>query len=314
LLERVERAFGVRVPLAALFAGPTIARLAEQIRAEQIRAAGRALPGAPRPPLVELKSGSAPNPLFLVPGGNGGMPELALLARLLGRLEPEQSAHGLVAGEAGRSVEQRAADYLSAIREIQPSGPYLLGGECVGGAIAWEMAQQLRAAGERVGLLLLIEAWCPSTAGTLHYRSVERAIHWSRVASSTLSFAGHSFREHAAALASAAKGSRWPMIKEKARKLVRRFAGPPREEGMPPMNLRGDYSKACMDYRPRSYPGRATFLVSRGNEQRGLVRSWRAVCGGDVGIHLAPGDYDTYLKIHFEQTAELVKVCLEAPR
>ena len=50
-----------------------------------------------------------------------------------------------------------AADYVTEVRQIQPHGPYVLGGFCVGGAIAVEMASQLQAAGEEIGLLVLLD-------------------------------------------------------------------------------------------------------------------------------------------------------------
>jgi thioesterase domain-containing protein len=58
-----------------------------------------------------------------------------------------------------------AATYLTALRRVLPEGPYHLAGWSVGGVIAWEMAQQLRAAGEEVGLLALFDTLAPGAAG-----------------------------------------------------------------------------------------------------------------------------------------------------
>ena len=55
------------------------------------------------------------------------------------------------------SLPEIAADYVTEVRKIQPHGPYVLGGFCVGGAIAVEMASQLQAAGEEIGLLVLLD-------------------------------------------------------------------------------------------------------------------------------------------------------------
>ena len=77
---------------------------------------------------------------------------------------PDQPSYGLRArgidddGEAmPSSLPEIAADYVSEVRKIQPHGPYVLGGFCVGGAIAVEMASQLQAAGEEIGLLVLLD-------------------------------------------------------------------------------------------------------------------------------------------------------------
>jgi thioesterase domain-containing protein len=55
------------------------------------------------------------------------------------------------------TLEKMAADYIQSIRAVQPEGPYLLGGFCGGGLIAFEVAQQLRATNQEVDLLLLID-------------------------------------------------------------------------------------------------------------------------------------------------------------
>ena len=54
-----------------------------------------------------------------------------------------------------------AAHYIEEIRTLQPEGPYFIGGHCIGGLIAFEMAQQLHRQGERVGLLALFDSYAP---------------------------------------------------------------------------------------------------------------------------------------------------------
>lgn len=55
------------------------------------------------------------------------------------------------------TVESMASSYLEILRSVWPRGPYLLGGYCNAGLIAFEMARQLRACGERVDLLVIID-------------------------------------------------------------------------------------------------------------------------------------------------------------
>ena len=59
------------------------------------------------------------------------------------------------------SLEEMAARYLRDIRRFQPVGPYHLGGYSLGGVLAAEMARQLHADGERVGLLALFDTYAP---------------------------------------------------------------------------------------------------------------------------------------------------------
>ena len=53
-------------------------------------------------------------------------------------------------------------DYVDEIRTVQPHGPYLLGGECIGGVLAYEMARRLEEIGEKVELLVLLDTELPS--------------------------------------------------------------------------------------------------------------------------------------------------------
>jgi thioesterase domain-containing protein len=55
------------------------------------------------------------------------------------------------------SVEEMAQSYLEEVRRVRPNGPYHLCGYSFGGIIAFEMAQQLHAAGQQVGLVGLID-------------------------------------------------------------------------------------------------------------------------------------------------------------
>jgi len=58
-------------------------------------------------------------------------------------------------------VEEIAAEYVEEVRQFQPHGPYYLGGSSFGGLVAFEMARQLRAAGEPVGLVALFDTYGP---------------------------------------------------------------------------------------------------------------------------------------------------------
>jgi len=81
-------------------------------------------------------------------------------------LGQEQPVFGLQArgldGEARpfTRVEEMAAHYVQEIRSVRPKGPYLIGGTCTGGTVAYEMAQQLMGQGEQVTLAIM-ESWHP---------------------------------------------------------------------------------------------------------------------------------------------------------
>ena len=63
-----------------------------------------------------------------------------------------------------------ATAYLAEIREVQPEGPYMLGGYSGGGLVAFEMAQQLTAAGEKIALLVMFDTFPPHDRRPRHHR------------------------------------------------------------------------------------------------------------------------------------------------
>ena len=115
-----------------------------------------------------MRAGDGPQALFIVHPAEGAVLGYAQLAE---RLEEGRPVYGLQApgleGEALplESVEQMATQYLGAIRTVQPEGPYLLAGWSFGGLVAFEMAQQLHAAGEQVDWLGLMDSFVLSGAG-----------------------------------------------------------------------------------------------------------------------------------------------------
>jgi amino acid adenylation domain-containing protein len=156
MFAQVEQAFGRRLPTSALFQAPTIEQLARRLTDEGFQ--------SPWQSLVAIQPRGERPPLFLVPGMGGNVVGYVDLARLLGSDRPFYGlqARGLDGKEAPfERIEEMAAHYISEIRRVQPRGPYYLGGACFGGVVAYEMAQQLHAAGEEVAFLMLLETWPP---------------------------------------------------------------------------------------------------------------------------------------------------------
>lgn len=152
LFAQIEKVFQVRLPLAALYEAPSIEGIARVLSREVISSRW--------PSLVPIKPSGTKTPFFCFHGGGGNVLIYRKLAHYLG---PDQPFYGLQSqGLDGnslplRTIEDMAALYLKEIRGVQPHGPYLLGGYCLGGTIAYEAAQQLYAAGEEVALLALFD-------------------------------------------------------------------------------------------------------------------------------------------------------------
>jgi acyl carrier protein len=138
LFSRIQKYFGKRLPLATLFQAPTVARLAAVIQNE-------GTPGWSS--LVPIQPAGTKPPFFCIHAKGGNVLEYYDLARHLGADQPFYGlqALGLDPGrEAHTCIADMAAHYIKEIREIQPAGPYFLGGRSMGGTIAFEMACQLR--------------------------------------------------------------------------------------------------------------------------------------------------------------------------
>ena len=171
LFANVKRAFKVEFPISVLFEAPTIAKCAALIAAETgITDDGGDTPeAAPAErfeylvPLNQSDQKTAP-PLFVVAGMFGNVLNLRHLALPFGKERRVfgVQAKGLIGDtEPHRDVGTAAQDYLNEIRKVQPQGPYLLGGYSGGGITAYEMAQQLRAQGEEVAVLAMLDTPLP---------------------------------------------------------------------------------------------------------------------------------------------------------
>ncbi|TIR16623.1 MAG: amino acid adenylation domain-containing protein [Mesorhizobium sp.] len=111
--------------------------------------------------LVPIQTGGSRTPLFCPHPFGGHVLLYTPLAKALGT---EQPLFGLQArglnGEARPhlSIPEMAGEYVEAIKSVQPRGPYQLAGLSMGGSIAWEMACQLRDAGDEIAILGLLDA------------------------------------------------------------------------------------------------------------------------------------------------------------
>ncbi|WP_373564308.1 amino acid adenylation domain-containing protein [Myxococcus sp. CA039A] len=284
LLGRIRGLTGRSLPVATLFQGATVERIAGLLHQDQ----------GPTSSLVELRSGRTKRPFFCIHPVGGTVLAYAELAHLLG---PDQPFYGLQApgldGEAPTldSVESLAAHYLRAVRTVQPRGPYLLGGWSLGGTLAFELAQQLQEQGEQVDLLVLIDTYArahpggavdrewlePTRLGALFFRDLLRA-------------AGADLPCSEAALSQLAPEEALHLLEEAGRKAA---ALP--ESGLSALrevfesNLR-----AAWRYVPRPYTG-TLLSIESGESPR--AHEWELLARGGVEVHTLPGDHYALLRL-----------------
>ncbi len=174
--REVERRLGKQISLATIFREPTVEELAAIISTGK--------DGEKNSPLEKIRITGSRTPFFCMPG-------LFDLARYLG---PDQPCYGLTLPEFGDApdkwpdIEKIAAGSIQTLRAVQPTGPYCIGGYSFGGVVAYEIARQLAATGEKISLLAMIDPDPPRpfrTTGFGFYFS--RVIfHWRMIAGFSL--------------------------------------------------------------------------------------------------------------------------------
>lgn len=161
LMERLETEIvGHRLPLAALLAAPTVAQLSAMIEQEGWSKSWSSL--------VPMKPTGNRVPFFFVHAHGGNVLGYRDLAK---RMHPDQPFYGLQTANMDnpdsttQRFEEMAAHYVAEIQTVQPHGPYVLGGYCLGGGVAYEMAQQLQGSGEEVAVVVMVDNPRPQPAG-----------------------------------------------------------------------------------------------------------------------------------------------------
>jgi aspartate racemase len=154
LMHRIGQAIGKTVPLAMLLQAPTIEQLAAALREDGWAEKWSSL--------VAMQPLGARPAFFCVHGVGGNVLNFRELAKRMG---PDHPFYGFQAqGLDGTRpcftrIEEIAAHYIQQIKSVQPRGPYFIGGYSFGGTVAYEMAQQLRASGEQIGMLALLDTY-----------------------------------------------------------------------------------------------------------------------------------------------------------
>jgi len=152
LFQDVENEFAVRLPLSTLFNAQTVQDMANAIRQKDSPATWSSL--------VEIQPHGSRPPFFCVHGGGGNVLIYRDLSRRLGLDQPfygfqSQGLDGLQ--PCLSSIEEMAERYVFELKLQQPTGPYYLGGYCLGGTVALDMARQLVERGDQVAMVALFD-------------------------------------------------------------------------------------------------------------------------------------------------------------
>jgi FkbH-like protein len=202
LVLDVESTFGRPMPINTLLRAPTIAQLAQWVEA-----APSSQDDAEHDEnlaLVTFRAEGDEPPLFLLPGIGGHAMSYRKIANWLPTRQP---VYGIEMrpdrpeNQTPRTLEQIATEFLDRIRRVQPSGTFFLAGWSFGGAMAFEVARQLKAMGESIGAVVLFDTYYHG-----YPRQLSRARQWS---------------EHLKNLAAASWGGRMVYVGDRLKALGR---------------------------------------------------------------------------------------------
>ena len=260
-----------------------------------------------------MQSGGSRRPFFFLHGiWTGGAFYCFPLARAL---SPDQPFYVLEpyrfdALQVPPTLEEMAAAHIKVLRSVQSEGPYLLGGFCNGGLIAFEMARQLHQAGQQLDLLTIIAP--PSPA---QYRSFYRA---TRLLADLMRWDQE-------------EQSRWFLrsrhalryLYQKVRPRDSRFDDFDQLLRIEP-GLRAIFPAQAMlyadyigllthveaRYKPGYYPGKVTYFWAR--DELSAVKAWHKEARSDaVEEYILPGTHMTGVTEHTAMLGEYLKQCLD---
>lgn len=159
LFTQIQQKFGKRLPLATIFKATTIADLATLLESDSSDTNSDDFLC-----LVPIQAGNPERPPFFCIHAHGG--HVIYFHELARHLGTDQPFYGIQAlGIDGNHApphrfEEYAEVYVREIRKVQSEGPYYIGGECMGGTIAYEVVRQLEEQGQQVALLVMFDAYC----------------------------------------------------------------------------------------------------------------------------------------------------------
>jgi len=298
LTAQIDKAFGRQLPVSALAGAPTIEQLADLLSKPQDT--------SPWSPLVALQPHGALPPFFVVHGIGGEVVSFTALAR---RLAPDRPVYGIRAkGSDGAEpplpdVESMAACYLDAVRTITPHGPYLLGGYSSGGTVILEMARQLRADGEPVALLAMIDCEAPPE-GSAHEWTVRNVATYARNVASWM--VDDDFFRSPAADKLARLSSKARLVLARARTLASSDAGSADIRDVLGVWRVSDRHRAFLEthahalatYQPRPCEDPITLVRARTQRLGALLPrdlGWGRLAAGGLDVRVIAGAHDNIL-------------------
>ncbi|MFT3893217.1 MAG: thioesterase domain-containing protein [Anaerolineales bacterium] len=322
VLTRIERAFDVRLPLTSFLHSATIAQLAELVDSREDEACSWS-------PLVAIQTKGTKTPFFGIHPVGGGVLFWKDIVKYMPNDQPfyaiqAQGVDGM--RPALHRIEDMAGLYITEIRKVQPHGPYYLGGYSLGGEIAFEMAQQLSRAGEKVDLLVLFDTRNPVRAirpvrvdGNTVLPVLDAQLPASGYELLKIKVGGHYWRirqfKPLKAIKYVAKliifHTKYVIISFIAqlfRVLQKRLP-----DGLLLQYLRTTYAMALRNYVPTIYQGKVTLFHASESKKTNPIDSpmgWGPLANGGLDVHYFDTPHTMIQPEYAEQIARKLNECL----
>jgi thioesterase domain-containing protein len=230
-------------------------------------------------------------PVFCLHSGVGLALSYLPLTRYIGEAYPLygiQSPSVVAGAPVPGSIEETAAAYVRMIKEVRPHGPYHLLGWSFGGLVGYEIAVQLREAGDEVGVVANLDSY-PRT-GVHDERDEQGMLAW------LLEGIGHHRSEFGERdltpgdIMDALRRDNSPMARMGEERMGRMIA------------LMASHQGLNTAYRPRPYDGVMELFLAEhspwgeeGGEERDKARLWRPYCGDRLAVHRIDCAHDDML-------------------
>ena len=275
LFAEINAQFDRELPLSAVFHAPDIERQAVLLRDSAVAAEASIL--------VRIQPHGSATPLFGIHACSGEVLFYADLSQHLGGDQPFynlrlQGIYGEEIPHAG--IEDIAEHYIGEMLTMQAHGPYQLIGAGGGGRIAFEIAQQLLARCESVGLLCLLDSSPPSFVATNDGLIGRLGRVWAELC------------EHA-------RAGRLPdlvtsAVKNRLVRLQKRLTST--MHGQRAQVAQAQLRKSSKRYRPNIFPGPIVYFSSETRRRKFSLDAWHFLAGGGLDVREVSGDHLGLLK------------------
>jgi amino acid adenylation domain-containing protein len=294
MMTEVEQEFGISLPLVTLFQNPTVAHLAEAL--------SQALPDDPWPLVVPIQPEGNQPPLIVAHELYG---DIVCYFPLVPHLGPHQPVYGLRQRELGAQVakngdlrtdiREMAREYVDALTEAFPEGPYVLAGYSLGGVLVLEMAHLLTAQGRMPALVQILDSDLPGDR--LREPNGMNPLKVSVARTGAL----------ARNVNRAPLGERASVLKDIVTYRVNRKRGVPDPEYLYFQSLPEAIQRLAIanqeafgEYQPRPYPGPLVLYLEQDRRYgwfaSARLDSWRRIAKGPFQVRTLPFTHDQMLK------------------